>query len=134
MSLAASIARNKRKTAILTLYALATVLLLAWRFQHYAHAPSVLVPIARASAAGIYFNFALVLLPLLRFLFSRRSLSFLRAAAVLLQRDVDFEHQVPLLHFILHLVRYNTDRHIGIAILVSQFSAFLGGCDSVSFC
>ncbi|MBK6808180.1 MAG: ferric reductase-like transmembrane domain-containing protein [Sandaracinaceae bacterium] len=79
MSLAASIARNKRKAAILTLYALATVLLLTWRFQHYAHAPSVLVPIARASAAGIYFNFALVLLPLLRFLFSRRSLSFLRA-------------------------------------------------------
>ena len=55
------------------------MLLLTWRFQHYAHAPSVLVPIARASAAGIYFNFALVLLPLLRFLFSRRSLSFLRA-------------------------------------------------------
>ena len=32
MPLAASIARNKRKTAILTLYALATVLLLTWRF------------------------------------------------------------------------------------------------------
>lgn len=124
MSLAASIARNKRKTAILTLYAVATVLLLTWRFQHYASAPSVLVPIARASAAGIYLNFALVLLPLLRFLFSRRSLGFLRAVFPLHQA---LEAHVIAGTAVLGFSMVHTLAYIGLALTEPALVMSFGG-------
>ena len=66
--------RNKRKSAALTAYALVTLAVVGARWQAYAGAPTVLVPIARASAAGVYLNCALVLLPMMRLALSRPAL------------------------------------------------------------
>lgn len=77
-ALSNTLLRNKRKTAVLLLYALATVLVVGLRARHYAGAPTWLVPVARGAAAGIYLNFALVLLPMMRLVLSRRSVGFLR--------------------------------------------------------
>ncbi|WP_446902422.1 ferric reductase-like transmembrane domain-containing protein [Burkholderia sp. YIM B11467] len=66
-----SILRNKRKSMVLSLYTMATLFVCAIAYQHYAalNAPME-VRLARASAAAIYFNSALIFLPMLRFFLS----------------------------------------------------------------
>jgi predicted ferric reductase len=73
MSWFASIRRNKRKSFVLSVYTAGTVLLVLVRAWQYRHSPSPFVPLARASAAVIYLNFALLLLPMMRLTLSRSS-------------------------------------------------------------
>lgn len=69
-----SVLRNKRKAGVLTLYVAVTALVVVLRYRAYAPtAPSVFVPIARAAAAGIYLNFGLILIPMMRLALSRSS-------------------------------------------------------------
>ncbi|MEZ4316371.1 MAG: ferric reductase-like transmembrane domain-containing protein [Myxococcota bacterium] len=74
----AAVRRNKRKTLYLTLYSAVTVGVVLGRAWVFRDAPSPLVAVARGSAAGIYLNLALVLLPMLRFLMSRRAFAMVR--------------------------------------------------------
>ncbi|MEQ1505395.1 MAG: ferric reductase-like transmembrane domain-containing protein [Myxococcota bacterium] len=71
MQLGAILARNKRKAAAVTAWAAVTIAVVAVRAWGYRDAPTWLVPVARGSAAGIYLNSALVLLPMLRLTLSR---------------------------------------------------------------
>lgn len=117
MWLLAAIRRNRRKTAALLAYALVTVAVVSWRASHYATAPTVLVPIARGAAAGIYLNYALVLLPMMRLLLSRRSLGPLR---VLLPFHKAVEAHViagvaVLVFSVVHVVAY-----VGLALTESE--------------
>ena len=65
--------KNRRRLVVLTLYGLATLLVCGAAWHRYALLDATLpVRVARASAAAVYLNSALVLLPMLRFLLSVR--------------------------------------------------------------
>lgn len=118
MTLLRAIARNKRKTVALLLYAVTTGAVVGWRASHYLDAPTWLVPIARGAAAGIYLNYALILLPMMRLLLSRRSLGPLR---VLLPFHKAVEAHViagtaVLIFSVLHVAAY-----VGLAALHLEF-------------
>jgi ferredoxin-NADP reductase len=74
MQLVAGLARNKRKAAVLAAWAAGTAAIAVWRASTYADAPTWLVPLARGSAAVVYVNCALVLLPMMRLALSRRAI------------------------------------------------------------
>jgi NADPH oxidase 5 len=75
---AAAVARNKRKSVVLALYALCTLAVFVIRYRQYAAvSASPFPPLARAAAAGIYLNFVLVLIPMMRLALSRKSFRYL---------------------------------------------------------
>lgn len=70
---------DRRSAGLLLAYAAVTLVTLGLRYRQYADTSSApWVPIARAAAAGIYLNFALLLLPMLRLTLSWPRLSGLR--------------------------------------------------------
>ena len=67
--------KNKRRLIVLALYGLLTLLVFAAAWHRYALLDAAMpVRLARAAAAAVYLNSALILLPMLRFVLSVRAL------------------------------------------------------------